>query len=479
MFAILDTSGDGQIEYKELHESLRQPKVQLDELLQPGALGGIETAARNEIGLRTSEVTGTLLGAETLRESDNVRQALGDALAERFARVRDLFLQWDITGDGKVDRTELHRAVTHLGLECTQGESDALFDSWDTDGSGSIDYRELHTLLKVRMASAEAPKALVGTDGAGASDGGDGAADGLPSARAAARPTRLRLGARPMVPIRDGLLELLPRVSPRVSSALRTYATEDGTVARDLFVHGLLEMGRRPCSRSSPMSRTAHGLPLFSELGSRGRDAVAMTHELQKLFGELHQPDHGDSDGIPIIAIPHRIRKLKEKRDRERAAATLPPIRGAASAGDRVGRRVSPSALPSPSPRVQRARFVKAATAPVEGPHKLPRPPSKKEEVSLLADEIVAEQTGGGGTADVVQRRRRQQRTRRSRKSSPSKKATRVDKQGHRWLPIIGTAASNEAKLRECQEKGVQLRQMINQIIDGGPVVPIIPVSFD
>ncbi len=96
VFTSLDADGSGTIDYRELHDALR-PSVELEAILQPGALGTIEVESRNAIALRTdgtSETSSHVLGGVDLAgaalESEHFAHTLRQLLAERWTRVRDL-----------------------------------------------------------------------------------------------------------------------------------------------------------------------------------------------------------------------------------------------------------------------------------------------------------------------------------------------------------------------------------------------------
>ena len=80
-----------------------------------------------------------------------IPQQLMNALRGRFARMIDLFREWDESGDGRIQCRELQRAMAHLGLEVEPRHVAALFRSWDVDSSGQIELRELETILRGKI----------------------------------------------------------------------------------------------------------------------------------------------------------------------------------------------------------------------------------------------------------------------------------------------------------------------------------------
>ena len=80
-------------------------------------------------------------------------QAL-NALMSNATRIIDMFREWDVNGDGIVNRAEFHRALPMLGIDAPKAEVDALFSEWDKDGSGELGYDELKAILKAPIRAA-------------------------------------------------------------------------------------------------------------------------------------------------------------------------------------------------------------------------------------------------------------------------------------------------------------------------------------
>ena len=69
-------------------------------------------------------------------------------LQSNYARVMDLFREWDDDNSGAIGKKEFRQAVQVLGLGASREELESLFDSWDADGSGEIAFAEMHALLR-------------------------------------------------------------------------------------------------------------------------------------------------------------------------------------------------------------------------------------------------------------------------------------------------------------------------------------------
>ena len=86
----------------------------------------------------------------------------------------------------------------------------------------------------------------------------------------------------PLVPARERLLDLVPRIGPRLLQTLAEYADGDECVDCDSFVKAVLEAGHRPLTGSGRKG-------VFDELGSEGRDVRLMTGVLQVRSGRSQQ----------------------------------------------------------------------------------------------------------------------------------------------------------------------------------------------
>ena len=75
-------------------------------------------------------------------------EQLRDALSANFARVIELFKDWDDDGNGTVNKKEFTRVLPMLGLKLDRSAAEELFATFDQDGSGEIDYQELHHHLR-------------------------------------------------------------------------------------------------------------------------------------------------------------------------------------------------------------------------------------------------------------------------------------------------------------------------------------------
>jgi Ca2+-binding EF-hand superfamily protein len=361
LFNSWDADGSGEIDYREMNKLLRKgSSMKISAVLLPGGAGEIEIESKNVFALRTDGPQTShsrLLGADavSLEGDATLAEQLAGALDASGSRVRDLFVEWDADGSGLIDKAEFAKALAQLGVNAERQQSDELFDTFDRDGSGEIDYRELQRELRqhasaarekraaerdakqrARAARREAKEAVRRAKEAEAlgplqtAQGEVEPAVNSDSLRGTAAPDDARVRRRPMirrakpgkpvVPVRDRLLDLLPKISPRISETLTRYADADSNIDADWFVKGMLDVGQRPMTR--------WGEAPFVCLGANGRDARGMAAALKSLFGEIQQSDstHGVTSGrVPIGAIPARLRKLRDINKGKRSIAVSPP----------------------------------------------------------------------------------------------------------------------------------------------------------
>ena len=66
-------------------------------------------------------------------------------------RVRDIFMDCDADGNGRVDKKELAQALPILGVHVTAEELDAAWPVFDSDGNGTIDHLELEEIVRMHQ----------------------------------------------------------------------------------------------------------------------------------------------------------------------------------------------------------------------------------------------------------------------------------------------------------------------------------------
>ena len=166
---------------------------------------------------------------------------LVEALHRLYARIIELFRQWDADADGCVSKVEFRNALPLLQLngDVSLAEVDALFDSFDVDGSGAITYKEL--LAELDAVPKASPRAASGQAGAKAATQ---AAAPAPAARAKAS------GA-------SGT----PSGTPRRTTAAEGVTTSVYTARREErrrnYAAWAHEKGQRSTPRGKPVGTTA------------------------------------------------------------------------------------------------------------------------------------------------------------------------------------------------------------------------------
>ncbi|KAL1514448.1 hypothetical protein AB1Y20_003547 [Prymnesium parvum] len=99
---------------------------------------------------RTKNVT-SRMSAVKMGEGVDVRDHLREALARKTIRVSDLFVEWDLDGDGNISRDEFRKSLNTMGVSAAKTDMDVLFDRFDRDKNGAISIRELNTALRPKV----------------------------------------------------------------------------------------------------------------------------------------------------------------------------------------------------------------------------------------------------------------------------------------------------------------------------------------
>jgi hypothetical protein len=73
-------------------------------------------------------------------------QEICDLFARLASKVSQLFRDWDLDGNGLIDKKEFRAACTSLGVVFPRDIVDGVFDILDDDGSGSIDHGDAEHL---------------------------------------------------------------------------------------------------------------------------------------------------------------------------------------------------------------------------------------------------------------------------------------------------------------------------------------------
>jgi Ca2+-binding EF-hand superfamily protein len=155
LFNRIDLDRSGDINLKELDKALRlgiARGIQLDKKLQVGGAGEIELKAKNATKVKRKKedrlTVKAVLEMKAIRDGfQRPEDALRIALSENSVRVIDLFRDWDVNHDGKIDRDEFTGGIKHFGFPGGEAAA-ALFDQWDSDGSGALTFAELNAVLR-------------------------------------------------------------------------------------------------------------------------------------------------------------------------------------------------------------------------------------------------------------------------------------------------------------------------------------------
>ena len=105
------------------------------------------SAPREKVAIAESR-SSTAAAMASATSNEPVQVQIRAWLQSNYARVMDLFREWDDDNSGAIDKKEFRQAVQVLGLGASREELESLFDSWDADGSGEIAFAEMHALLR-------------------------------------------------------------------------------------------------------------------------------------------------------------------------------------------------------------------------------------------------------------------------------------------------------------------------------------------
>lgn len=143
VFTALDVDHSGGLDFHELSSQIHQ-------LLAHDHCGrylAIKTRLRSSA---TKPPGAALAPSVVIHNGPDALSQLKEAVTKTKQKVLNLFREWDYDGDGKVSRSEFHRALAHLSFEAPKATIDQLFDLIDTDRSNHIEYKELTKALYVR-----------------------------------------------------------------------------------------------------------------------------------------------------------------------------------------------------------------------------------------------------------------------------------------------------------------------------------------
>lgn len=154
IFNSFDVDHNGKIDYTEMVHALKQSasnhstdhghgeKAAAAASLQRTHLRtGLSSPRRSIIG---SSLPSTRIDKREL----TVKERLRRALAANFARVIDLFREWDDDHNGSIDNAEFYRAMAQLGLTSERSHANELFNTFDVDGDGIITLSEMDMALR-------------------------------------------------------------------------------------------------------------------------------------------------------------------------------------------------------------------------------------------------------------------------------------------------------------------------------------------
>ena len=305
-FDTFDQEVSGSMDYRQLRTHLRPGPC-----IGPGSRCG---ADRDGGGSRATVAgTGALPDFSTCQEDHATRgQATRPPSCVHASEASCLVKDSDQAGSP-------HRASHKLAIGGSQSARAVLVSTPDSQGPSHC------------HAAADALPQMTQSSARGGC-GGSSIASPLVASANRERATCHRLTDRPSPLLRERLLNVVPRIgSKRLAEALDGYADADGCVDRNSFVKGILDLGRRPMSRSSALRGNC--LTPFHPLGSDGRDLKIMARVMASLFEEIQPRPPGaaclagdETLRVPIISIPARMRRVRMRADPITGEAMLPGL---------------------------------------------------------------------------------------------------------------------------------------------------------
>ena len=163
VFRKFDKDKGGSLAYKELKELLDKNKG--DDATRANLMAGPEQKDTSRTGkLEAKNVNTNFVCARvhalppmTKIESQSgvsVEEQLAMLLSLHHKTIIDLFRDWDVDGNGGVDKREFRKAMKSLGYDAPRKEVDSLFDKLEGDKSGFLEYEELNKALRKFLAEA-------------------------------------------------------------------------------------------------------------------------------------------------------------------------------------------------------------------------------------------------------------------------------------------------------------------------------------
>ena len=159
LFDQFDTDRSGDVDFDELHALLRRgADIELEANLRAGAIDfDRDIKQRHEVRKATGKQGSNVVDGLQLQNGslEAMMEALRAKIASSMQRTFNLFREWDVDGNGSIDRDEFARALAVLGLEPDARNAVALFDALDDDKSGSLEFSELNARLRQRIDVAK------------------------------------------------------------------------------------------------------------------------------------------------------------------------------------------------------------------------------------------------------------------------------------------------------------------------------------
>jgi len=139
-FKSWDADGDGKITIQELREAVdrdSQKFLTAEDVNAIFAIGDLDLDGHIDF----SEFSTLMIPSvsDVVAKFRHAHRSVKD--------VKNAFKTYDRNGDGKIDRAELAKALTHYRLDFSEEEVEVIFREGDKDNDGEIDYEEFMALM--------------------------------------------------------------------------------------------------------------------------------------------------------------------------------------------------------------------------------------------------------------------------------------------------------------------------------------------
>jgi Ca2+-binding EF-hand superfamily protein len=148
---LLDSSGDGAINYEEFVRALSQDSAD--------DFDRAEDTQRRKAQMHTDAAQRAVADSSQSRRLRDIRMKLRERISGKFAAARDAFLKLDTDCSGALSKNEFRRFLRDSQLNLTLPEMEALIATLDSDSSGEISFDEFRAFIEMDVDERNASNA--------------------------------------------------------------------------------------------------------------------------------------------------------------------------------------------------------------------------------------------------------------------------------------------------------------------------------